>query len=212
MNSNDLPEDVKKKIRDAENSQKFLVEIAASIFNFPIHDRRLSVDPTYTIAISGVVDNEIIKEQVNTVLTNLKSVKQVINTLSVYQCNRKVNVIVNGTDYDVTNLQELQAVFEKFKFENFVCYSLKEASNDTILKLRMNRTFSSAIFYNSGKKQFLAGTYKAKHDNKLIHHFLDEAGNSVNHPDWEVVENRAGFDIMRHFLLLGEKYDGIDWK
>lgn len=209
---NELPEDIKEKVLVSFLGRDFLNDVTARISHLPIHDRRISVvGTTFSVAISGVVDSEMIKEQVNTVLTNLKSVKQVINTLTVYQCKRNVNVIANGTKYAVKNLQELQNVFEKYKNEDFVCYSLKEELTDIILKLRMNRTFSSAMLYDSGKKQFLAATYKAKHDNKLIHHFLDEEGNPVDHPDKEVVANRDGFDIMRHFLLLGEEFDGVEW-
>jgi hypothetical protein len=209
---NELPEDIKEKVLESFLAKDFLNDVTASISHIPIHDRRVSVvGTTFSVAISGVVDSEMIKEQVNTVLSNLKSVKHLTNTLTVYQCKRKVNVTANGTNYAVKNLQELQGVFEKYKHEVFVCYSLKEELHDTILKLRMNRTSTSAMFYDSGKKQFIAATYKAKHDNKLIHRFTDENGNPVNHPDKEVVANRDGFDIMRHFLLLGEKFDGVEW-
>jgi hypothetical protein len=209
---NELPEDIKEKVLESFLGRGFLNDVTASISHFPIHDRRVSVvGTTFSVAISGVVDSEMIKEQVSTVLTNLMSVKQVINTLTVYQCSRKVNVTANVTNYAVKSLQELQDVFEKYKNEVFVCYSLKEELNDTILELRMNRTFSSAMFYDSGKKQFLAATYKAKHDNKIMHHFLDKNGNNVDHPDQEVVANRDGFDVMRHFLLSGEKFDGVEW-
>lgn len=211
MKKNDLPDEINENIKNADNFRNALEVVITSINHFPIHDRRLSINTNYSIAISGVVDSEMIKDQVKIVLDNLNFIKQVINSLTVYECKRKVILNANGTIYVVKNLQEIQDVFDKYKNEDFVCYSLKEESNDSILKLRMNRTYSTAIIYDTKKELVVAASFKSNHNKKLIHHFINESGKPIIHPDSEVVENRDGYDIMRNFLLFGEKFDGIEW-
>jgi len=208
-NFNDLSPEIKAKVLQAKEAQIFLNEAIVAIAHFPIHDRRMSA-AAHSIAISGVVDDDETKQAIHVCLSELPQIKQVINTLTVYKCTRKIKVLAKGETFFATNLAELQTVLGNLRRRFIRVCPFDE--NGQELNVRMNETHATAIMYDNVHNYKLGCTHNPHYQGSDSMIFLNEEGKWNRHPLQELVENRDGFDIMRHFLLTGKLYDGVNWR
>lgn len=214
MNTKDfdqLSENIKKKNIEVQNNYRYVTEISGLITkNFAVCDLTVASTSDKAISISGIVDDENEKQNVETFLINLGKVKQLINELTIFENKVEIFVTINRQEYSVFTLKDLENVFDKYRHEEFSEYFIN-GHGETGIILLMNKISSLAIYIRfDGDSGFTTSNPNGQNEN--TQEFILSNGQQDVYTEDMLVNNRNGFEILRYYLLTGEMYPAIEWK
>jgi hypothetical protein len=209
------PDEIKEIVLKANQAQEFAIEISDQLMDkFPIYDLRVASTADKTICISGVVDTEKIKDEIQMVLSLNNEIPEFHNDLMVFQNNTKIGLKVNQQIFDLNTLSELEQIFKQHKDMLHIEYSIKYSINgheEKRIIILMNQLKAMAVYFRyEGDSGFT--TFNIKGDKNTFQEFILSNGQHDKYSENMLIDHRDAYDIIRYYLLTGEMYDGIQWK
>lgn len=206
-----LPEHIREKVIKSRLAFDIADTVSKQILdNFTVCDLHVAATADKAVTISGMTDDEKVKAGIETFLSEMGDIQLLNNGLMVVPVPGPVSLTANDTTVEIASLSALQDVFRKYQEVEQVEYFLNNPEDKGLLLL-MNKTHTLAIYLRySGDSGFTA--INPRGDASQLQGFILSNGQKDEYPTTTLIGNKEAFDVMRYFLLTGERYPGVEWQ
>ncbi|KFF02809.1 hypothetical protein IX38_12625 [Chryseobacterium luteum] len=206
-----LPDDLKEQVIKAEKAFFISQDISEKIIDtFNVCNLRVSATADGTVSISGIVDNDNEKRDIQNFVLQLESVSSCYNGLEILSNSTMLNLTLNEKKYSVTTLAQLDRIFKYSQDIQYVEFSFS-GHHETAILLLKNLTYSFAIYLKFDEDTGFT-THNSKGKDDEMQDFVLTNGQKDEYPTSQLVDNKDGLEILKYYLLTGKMYPDIEWR